>query len=272
MIQPSAGSSGPPTESGEPQSEPAPPEPYVDAAGALHGRMLHVSRLATIGEMAAGVAHELNQPLTAITNYAQACERLLGRPDTDPLEMREALREIAAQAVRAGEILRRLRSLARTQPVARAPTDVNSLITEILGLMQAEARVHRTRLILELGEGLPEVAVDRIQMQHVLLNLVRNAFEAHSATDPASREVTLRTSGPDAGQIEIAVCDNGPGLTREALERLFDPFFSTKQSGTGLGLPISNTVVRAHGGTLGHRPNRPSGASFLIHLPIEAAE
>ncbi|HUN25776.1 MAG TPA: ATP-binding protein [Steroidobacteraceae bacterium] len=247
-------------------------EPHFDGAGALQGRMLHVSRLATIGEMAAGIAHELNQPLTAIANYAQACERLLGRPDSDLQEMRQALREIASQAVRAGEIIHRLRSLARNVPVERLPTDVNSVVTEILGLMQADARVHRARLILELGEDLAAVAVDRVQMQHVLLNLVRNSLEALSATDPASRTVTLRTSATEAGQIEIAVCDNGPGLSREALERLFDPFFSTKQNGTGLGLPISNTVVRAHGGTLGHHPNRPCGACFYIRLPTEAAE
>jgi len=244
----------------------------VDGAGALHGRMLHVSRLATIGEMAAGVAHELNQPLTAIANYAQACERLLGRPDADPVEMRAAMHEIAAQAVRAGEILHRLRSLARNQPVERAPTDVNSLVSEILGLMQAEARVHRARLSVELADDLPRAAIDRVQMQHVLLNLARNSFEALSSTDPAIREVTVRTSAPDAEHVEIAVCDNGPGLSKEALDRLFDPFFSTKQSGTGLGLPISNTIVRAHAGTLGHRRNGPSGACFFIRLPVEAPE
>jgi two-component system, LuxR family, sensor kinase FixL len=243
-----------------------------EAAGALHGRMLQVSRLATIGEMAAGVAHELNQPLTAIANYAQACERLLARPGADLIEVRAALREVAAQAVRAGEIIRRLRSLARTHAMEREPADINAVIGEILELMQSDARAHRARVQLELTERLPSVSIDRVQIQHVVLNLVRNALEALSASDAPIRDVCIRSGRTDTAEVEITVSDSGPGLAAEALERMFDPFFSTKQSGTGLGLPISNTVVRAHDGTLGYRPNRPHGACFYFRLPAETAE
>ncbi len=256
---------------------PGPPPPDRDAteprapSGALHGRMLQVSRLATIGEMAAGIAHELNQPLTAIANYAQACDRLLGKPGADPRDLRTALREIAAQAVRAGEIIRRVRTLARSQPVERSAADINSVIGEILELMQTDARVHRARLLLELTDGLPQVSIDRVQIQHVILNLVRNGLEALSGSGSAGGEVRI-CSGRTGGDVEVAVCDNGPGVLPQELERIFDPFFSTKPSGTGLGLAISNTVVRAHGGTLAYRPNRPTGACFYFLLPHETAE
>src|SRR6185437_4452701 len=205
-----------------------------------------VSRLATIGEMAAGVAHELNQPLTAIANYAQACDRLLGRPGANLEEVRTALREIAEQAVRAGDILRRLRSLARSQPMRRERADINAAIEEIRDLILGDARVHRTCAKLDLAPGLPCVSID-------------------------APELYLSTGLTADGDVEITICDNGPGLSPQALERLFDPFFSTKAEGTGLGLAISNTVVRAHGGTLGHRPNLPGGACFYIRLPAEPA-
>ena len=234
--------------------------------------MLQVSRLATIGEMAAGVAHELNQPLTAIANYAQACERLLARPGADLGDVRSALHEIATQAVRAGDIIRRLRMLARSHAMERAQADINSVIREILELMLTDARVHRARLQLQLTENLPSVSVDRVQIQHVILNLVRNALEALSSGDSAVREVLIRSVRTTAGEIEIAVSDSGPGLPAQVLQRMFDPFFSTKESGTGLGLPISNTVVRAHGGTLGYRPNNPHGACFYFRLPAQTAE
>jgi len=240
------------------------------AAGVLHGRMLQVSRLATIGEMAAGVAHELNQPLTAIANYAQACERLLGRPDADLESVRGALCEIAAQAVRAGDILHRLRSLARTQSMRREHAEVNAMVEDIRDLILADGRVHRARIQFELAERLPLVSMDTAQIQHVILNLVRNGLEAPAEAGAEERELTLRTSAAPDGDVEIAILDNGVGLSPEATERLFDPFFSTKPEGTGLGLAISNTIVRAHGGSLGYRPNTPRGACFYIRLPVEA--
>ncbi len=264
--------SGPGGPSGpQPSSEHDASAPSAQSGG-LHRRMLHVSRLATIGEMAAGIAHELNQPLTAIANYAQACDRLLAKPHPDLTELRAALREIAAQAVRAGEIIRRVRTLARSQPVERSLSDLNTVVSEILELMQTDARVHRVRLRLELAEGLPQVSVDRVQIQHVILNLVRNGLEALSESGCAAGEVRICSGRTDSGDVELAICDNGPGVPAEELERIFDPFFSTKPSGTGLGLPISHTVVRAHGGTLGYRPNRPSGACFYVLLPPGAVK
>src|SRR5215469_16808137 len=164
------------------------------AAGALHGRMLQVSRLATIGEMAAGVAHELNQPLTAIANYAQACDRLLSRPGASMDDIRTAMREIAGQAVRAGDILRRLRSLAQAQPTRRERADLNAAVEGIRDLILADVRVHRAQLQFELAAGLPAVAIDTLQIQHVILNLVRNGLEAIAGQGAAPRELTVRTS------------------------------------------------------------------------------
>ena len=231
--------------------------------------MLQVSRLATIGEMAAGIAHELNQPLTAIANYAQACERLLGRPDASLPDVRGALREIAAQAVRAGDIIHRLRSLAGSEPMRRQPADLNEAIEQIRELLEADARTHRASVTLDLAAHLPPVLIDTAQIQHVILNLARNAFEAPVAADEAGRDVRIATHLTDDGDVEMSLSDNGPGLTPEAHQRMFDPFFSTKPNGTGLGLPISHTVVHAHGGTLGHRANAPRGACFFIRLPAD---
>jgi two-component system sensor kinase FixL len=232
--------------------------------------MLQVSRLATIGEMASGVAHELNQPLTAIANYAQACDRLLSRPGFSLDDIRTAMREIAGQAVRAGDILRRLRSLAQSQPMMRRErADLNATVEAIRELILADTGVHRARVQFELAAGLPSVSIDAVQIQHVILNLVRNGLEAPADPGAAARELTLRTMLASDGDVEITVLDNGPGLSPQALERMFDPFFSTKPEGTGLGLAISNTVVRAHGGSLSYRANTPSGACFSIRLPAE---
>lgn len=238
-------------------------------AGVTHGRILQVSRLATIGEMAAGIAHELNQPLTAIANYAQACDRLLGRPGASLDDIRTALREITTQAVRAGDILRRLRSLAQPQSMRRERADLNATVAEIRDLILADGRVHRAQVRFDLAPSLPAVSIDVVQIQHVVLNLARNGLEAPAEQGSPARELTVRTGLAPDGDAEISVLDNGPGLSPQALERIFDPFFSTKPEGTGLGLAISNTVVRAHGGTLTHRANTPMGACFSIRLPAE---
>ena len=242
------------------------------APAMLHGRLLNVSRMATIGEMAAGVAHELNQPLTAIANYAQACERLLGLADTDPAELREALRQITAQTVRAADIIRRLRVLARSRQGARAPADVNALVAELQDLLQTDARVHDVRLVLDLAPRLPEVLVDAAQIQQVVLNFARNSVEALEVVPNERREVTIRTSLLADDTVEVAVMDSGPGLPPEVMKKVFDPFFSTKENGTGLGLAISNTIARAHGGSAGYRANSPTGACFYLALPVHTRE
>jgi two-component system sensor kinase FixL len=235
-------------------------------------RMTHVARLATMGEMAAGIAHELNQPLAAIASYAQASERLLGVPAPDVAEVQDAMRQIAAQALRAGEIIRRLRNLVRNRETLREPTDVNELIRELLTLTQADTRMHGLRLELELEPALPAVALDRIQMQQVLLNLVHNAIEALESEPRAERRILIRTASAGECEIEISVTDGGPGVHLEIADRMFDPFTTTKATGTGLGLAISRTIVQAHRGKLGYRPVQPGGACFYVRLPISVED
>lgn len=227
---------------------------------------MRVSRLATIGEMAAGVAHEVNQPLTAITNYARACELLLRNDATALPDVAEALREIGLEARRAAEIVRRLRGLVRNEPSERAVTDLNGVIREVMDLMQMDARIHSVQLAFEFAEALPAVAIDRVQIQHVLSNLLRNSMEALEPPVEGSREIVIRTAAV-GDEVELSVADSGPGVPANVVARLFTPFLTTKRTGTGLGLVSSQTIVRAHQGTLGYRPNSPHGACFFVRLP-----
>jgi two-component system sensor kinase FixL len=238
----------------------------------LQERLTHVSRLTTVGEMSAGIAHELNQPLTAVANYAQACDRLLGMPDPDIAEIRGALRQITAQAVRAGDIIRRLRTLARNDVMKLEPTDVNVLIGELTELIQLDAKTHEVRYRLELAVEPPQANVDRGRLQQVILNLVHNALEALAGSPGGVREVAVRTRLTSEGEVEIAVCDTGPGVSPAIVPRLFDPFCTSKTHGTGLGLAMSRTIIRSHQGTLEYRPNLPRGASFTVRLPLDSVE
>jgi two-component system sensor kinase FixL len=238
-----------------------------DEQWALLQKLTHVSRLATMGEMAAGIAHELNQPLTAIASYAQACDWLLARGSTDTAEIRDALQQITAQGLRAGEIIRRLRNLARTPDSQRVLTDANSLVEELRGLALTDARVHHVRLDMRLAVGLPQVQVNRVEIQQVVLNLVRNAIEALESVPPERRDLVLSTASAPDGTVEIAVADSGPGVDQKIVDRLFSPFVTTKPTGAGLGLAISRSIVEAHKGTLRYRPQEPNGACFYLRLP-----
>ena len=241
-------------------------------------RMNNVSRLATMGEMAAGISHELNQPLAAIANYAQACARLLRVPAPDMPEISGALEQISTQALRAGEIIRRIRSLVRNEDVRRESHDINELIREVHTLLASDARVHDGRLELDLAATLPKVTVDGVQIQQVLMNLVHNAFEAQGADAGRNElargevngnafEVRIVTRPTDAGDVEVSVSDLGPGLAGEAEQKIFEPFFTTKPTGTGLGLAISRSIIKAHDARLGYRANQPRGACFYFVLP-----
>jgi len=241
--------------------------PPPDELWSLLQRLTHVSRLATMGEMAAGIAHELNQPLTAIASYAQACDWLLARGSTDTAEIRDALQQITAQGLRAGEIIRRLRALVRTPDTLREPTGVNELLEELKGLALTDARVHNVRLALDLAPNLHAVVVNRVEIQQVVLNLVRNAIEALEGVPPERRDITLRTAAAPNDEVEISVTDSGPGVDSEIVGRLFAPFVTTKAAGAGLGLAISRSIVEAHKGTLRYRPDGAGGACFVLRLP-----
>src|SRR4051812_45910456 len=188
-------------------------------------RMNSVSRLATMGEMAAGISHELNQPLAAIANYAQACARLLRLPSPDMPEISGALEQVSGQALRAGEIIRRIRSLVRNEDVRRELQYINELIREVHALLATDARVHDGRLALDLAEPLPPVLVDGVQIQQVLMNLVHNAFEAQGGDlaalhDGTTFEVRIATSLTEGGDVEVSVSDLGPGLSPDVEHKI----------------------------------------------------
>lgn len=230
-------------------------------------RMMQVSRLATLGEMASAISHELNQPLAAIATYAQACRRLLSGPAPEPGDVDEALQEIASQALRAGEIIRRLRGLVRNQAGKRESCDLNEIVTELLPLAQADVRVSEVRLSLQLAAELPPVSVDRVQMQQVVLNLLRNAIDALRRMPASERLVIIRTSTTVQGEVQLAVIDNGEGVPDSVRAQLFEAFKTTKENGTGLGLAVSRSIVESHRGRLDYEPTVPRGATLRITLP-----
>jgi len=233
--------------------------------------LAHVARLATMGEMASGLAHELNQPLCAIVNFTEACAELVRQNTSAPEEIGRALNEVARQAERAGEVIRRLREFARGRTSQREALDINRIVNDVVGLTSLEARHHQVRFKLKLGQGIPRVPADPIQIQQVLVNLVRNGFDAMRDSEPGRRILTIHTS-KRPGAVEAAVSDAGPGVPEEIRGRLFEPFFSTKCEGMGMGLSISRSIVEAHEGRIWMVPNRPRGASFRFTLPRQKGD
>ena len=230
-------------------------------------RLTHVARLSTMGEMAAGLAHEINQPLTAIANYSQLAVRLIDRGAAATTEeLREPLVQITAQALRAGEIIRRLRTFVSNRAAHTEAVDVNRLLEELRVLSEPDARINDVRLTIELTPALPAVAADPVQLQQVLLNLIRNAIDATLDARCVPREVLVRGQRVDEG-VELAVIDRGAGISDEVAAQLYNPFFTTKKEGTGLGLAISRSIIRAHRGKLGHRPTPGGGTTFYFTLP-----
>lgn len=231
-------------------------------------RMTQFARLSTMGEMAAGLAHEINQPLTAITNYSQALKRMLASSaEQDPEDIELALSQISAQALRAGEVIRRLRSFVKNREARTEPIAPSRLVSELLALVEPDARLNDIRLKVEMDDPLPDLTCDPVQIQQVLINLVRNAIDATNEANALDREVLLEVRRHD-GDVVISVADHGPGISAEVAAHLGDPFYTTKSSGTGLGIAISRSILRAHGGKLGHRPTPGGGATVFFTLPV----
>ena len=230
-------------------------------------RLTHVARLSTMGEMAAGLAHELNQPLAAIATYAQACQYLIDKGDpADAAEIRDALVQIDKQALRAGEVIRRLRTFVSNREVRHERVSCQRLLEDLQALARPDARANDVRLIFQVDPDVPDVMADAVQLQQVLINLIRNGIDAvHQAGSPR-REILVRARAVPDG-VELSVRDYGPGLEPLAISNLFNPFFTTKANGTGLGLAISRTIVNAHGGKLAHSPVDETGACFHFTLP-----
>ena len=236
----------------------------------LQSELLHVSRLSAMGQMAAILAHELNQPLTAVTNYCQAMRRMLGTGgEPDLSRLREAVDLGAEQALRAGQIIRRLREFVARGETEKRVESVAKMVEEASALALVGAKEHGVKVRLAIDARARHIIVDKIQIQQVLLNLMRNAMEAMEGS--ARRELEIAAvARSDA--IEFSVIDTGPGLTPEVEEHLFQPFVTTKRHGMGVGLSICRTIVEAHGGRLWTEPTPGGGATFRFTVPSAAAD
>jgi two-component system sensor kinase FixL len=232
----------------------------------LRSRLTHAARIGTLGEMVSGIAHEVNQPLTAIATYASACRRLMQSGQTSPEEVLATLEKISGQAERAGQVIRGLRNLTRRQDTRRESLDVNQLISEVAKLIDFELRNSGWRLLLRLASTLPPVSGDGVQLQQVLLNLIRNGIEAMRERATGDYvEVRTRFAKPNAVEIEVRDC--GPGISDTTAAHLFEPFYTTKTQGMGLGLSICQSIVASFGGELSQRNLELGGASFTVRLP-----
>ncbi len=237
-----------------------------DRAQELQLELLHASRLSAAGQMAGALAHELNQPLTAFTNSVNAGRRMMANGEHHLDTVREVLDEAAGQALRAGEIIRRLREFVMRGETEMRIEKLPDLIREASDLALVGTRAHGVRVRLSFDPRAEAVLGNRIQLQQVMLNLIRNAHEALAESE--RRELDVATTWLDEESIEISVADRGSGLPDEILEHLFDPFHTTKSNGMGLGLSICRTIVEAHGGKLRYEPNRGGGAIFRVTLPV----
>jgi PAS domain S-box-containing protein len=230
--------------------------------------LFHAARLSTLGEMTTGIAHELNQPLSATLSYGDACLCLAQAQTPDIPRITRNLGEIVSQGERAGVIIRRMRALAKGRQPSFSCTDLNDTVRNAVTLVRWELAQNEMKLNLELAESLPFVHADAIQIEQVLLNLMRNAIDAMRRVTEEPRLLTLRTKVPDGDHVCVEVCDTGVGLPQTQGERIFEPFFTTKPDGLGIGLSISRTIIEAHKGILEAKPNTDRGAVFYFSLPV----
>lgn len=237
------------------------------ALAEARAELAHVSRVVTLGELTASIAHEVKQPLAAIVTDAQACRRWLDRPVPALDEARACAGRIAGQANRADHVVQRLRDLTRKAEPERVAVDANAVVDDVVELMRHEIAEHGVALRTRLAPGLPPVAGDRIQLQQVLINLMVNAIQAMAAAP--RRELTIETLGGPIGEVVILVADSGIGLEPEAMARLFTPFHTTKPGGMGLGLSICRSIVEAHGGRIRASRNADAGLTLRIALPAD---
>jgi signal transduction histidine kinase len=233
-------------------------------------RLAHLVRVHTVGEMSAAIAHEVNQPLMAIENYAQAAQRRLAGPGaTGNAKLHELLDKIASQAARAGDVLKRLRSIVKKHDSEATLFDIGALVADTMNLVEMESRLKDVRIELEVAGALPFVLADEVQIQQVILNLARNGIEAmETVCSPRDKVLKAEVVIADAAEIVVRIVDRGHGISAVDAEHLFEPFYSTKEQGLGIGLAICRSIVEAHGGKLWYAPSAPHGTAFQFTLPI----
>jgi NO-binding membrane sensor protein with MHYT domain len=232
--------------------------------------LAHVTRVTTLGEIAASIAHEVNQPLAAVVANAEACLRWLDREIPDLDAARRSVEWIIDDANRASEVIRRVRALANKSDVEKAPLDINDVVKEVIALVQGELVSHRVSLRMEFANALPVVPADRVELQQVVINLVMNGIEAMQSVTDRPRELLIRSLQDETQQVLVSVTDCGVGISAENADRLFNAFFTTKANGMGMGLSICRSIIEAHGGRLWASANLPQGATFQFTLPVSA--
>ncbi len=233
----------------------------------LQNRLAHVGRFSLMGEMAAGLAHELNQPLSAIVNYSQAGRRLAERENPATASIIDCLEKITDQAMRAGHIIDKLRDFLRKDDATKAELNLNDLVLSTLNLVEADARAEGIPILTDLAEDLPHISGDLIQLQQVLMNLTRNAVDAMRDGPNKDDGILIRTRRLSEREVQVSVLDHGPGVPPQLEKSIFLPFVTTKRDGLGVGLAISRTIIRAHDGELFCRRNPIGGAIFGFNLP-----
>jgi two-component system, LuxR family, sensor kinase FixL len=235
----------------------------------LEIRLAHVARFNLMGEMAAGIAHEINQPLSAIATYAQAAKRIMRQSQPSVDSLGDICTKIDDQARRAGQVIENLRKFIRKQEIDTESLDVNRVVLDVLNLIEADAHAEGIPVRLETADGLPSVRADAVQLQQVLLNLTRNSVDAMRGGLGKQRGITIATQRSERGDVRITVADHGHGVSRQLGEHIFHPFVTTKGDGLGVGLAISRTIVQSYDGSLTYTDNPGGGAVFAIELPAE---
>jgi C4-dicarboxylate-specific signal transduction histidine kinase len=230
-------------------------------------RMTHLTRVNTMGEMASSIAHEVNQPLTAVATYAQACRRMVEGGSVETPEVVDVLVRIGEEALRAGEIIHRLRNLVRRHESERVECDLRQLLEEIANLASVDARMNEVELQFIIPSETPPILADGVQIQQVVLNLIRNGIDAMADIAPAQRPLEVRVTPLDGAEVQVSVSDQGCGIPEGREEALFDPFFTSKKAGLGLGLNISRSIISSHGGRLWFSRNPEGGTTFFFTLP-----
>lgn len=236
--------------------------------------LAHVARLNTMGEMTSGLAHEINQPLTAISSYAKSCIQLLAGGADKQEQIDHSLKQIGAQAQRAASIVRHLRDFVSKNTTHRKATNLTTVIKLASSMMHHEFQEHNISLDIEIADELPTLTADPIQLEQVAINLLRNASEAMCSPQHSAhpRRLHIKLDNPDATHVRVSISDTGPGIHPDIADRVSTPFYSTKTNGMGLGLAISRTIIEDHGGTLNHETNADGGATFIFTLAIDGKQ
>ncbi|MCA6103623.1 PAS domain S-box protein [Bradyrhizobium australafricanum] len=230
--------------------------------------LAHVTRVTTLGELTTSIAHEINQPLAAIISNADACLGWMNRETPDLSAARSSVEWIIEDAIRASEVIRRIRALAKKGEIEMLPLDINDVVKDVIALVTRELISHQVTLKTDLTVALPAILGDRIQLQQVIINLVMNGIEAMDAVTDRPRELVIQSSSDDMGHVRLAVTDSGIGIAENDVDRVLDPFFTTKSSGLGMGLSICRSIVEAHGGRLSIVCKQGPGATFRFDLPL----